>query len=153
MPPKLLDSSSSSSEDEEETVNELKINEGFAQAFNRYREKEEYQKLKDKYGETVANAKLNQVGDDDSSSTDEEEDEEAKGWTKDNEKDFLITLASLKRKDSKLYDGSTSFFQNTITDSEEKNTAKLEKPMTLVDLERQVITRRAIEAGPVQQRI
>ena len=96
MPPKLLDSSTSSSEDEEETVNELKINEGFAQAFNRYREKEEYQKLKDKYGETVANAKLNQ-DDDDSSSTDEEEDEEAKGWTKDNEKDFLITLASLKR--------------------------------------------------------
>ena len=58
MPPKLLDSSSSSSEDEDENAEKLKINEGFAQAFNRYREKEEYQKLKDKYGETVANSKL-----------------------------------------------------------------------------------------------
>ena len=147
MPPKLLDSSSSSSEDEDENAEKLKINEGFAQAFNRYREKEEYQKLKNKYGETVANSKLKQDNsdDDDSSSTDEEEDEDAKGWTKDNEKDFLITLASLKRKDSKLYDGSTSFFQNTSTDSAEKNTAKLEKPMTLVDLERQVITQKGGE--------
>ena len=145
MPPKLLDSSSSSSEDEEETVNELKINEGFAQAFNRYREKEEYQKLKDKYGETVANAKLNPDDDDDSSSTDEEEDEEAKGWTKDNEKDFLITLASLKRKDSKLYDGSTSFFQKTSSADSVEKTAKLEKPITLVDLERQVITQKGGE--------
>ena len=141
-----MDSSSSSSEDEEENDKELKINEGFAQSFNRYREKEEFQKLKDKYGETEANARLKQDDDDDSSSTDEEEDEDAKGWTKNDEKDFLITLASLKSKDSKLYDGSTSFFQNTSTDSAEKNTsAKLEKPMTLVDLERQVITQKGGE--------
>ena len=140
MSKKLLDSSSSS-EDEEDQSQELKINEGFAQAFNRYREKEEYQRLKTKYGEEVANAKLNRDNDDDdSSSSDEEEDEEGKDWTEDHEKDFFKTLASLKRKDSKLYDGQTSFFSEVENQYKGISKSSKDKPMTLIDLERQVIT-------------
>ena len=149
MSKKLLDSSSSS-EDEEEPTQELKINEGFAQAFNRYREKEEYQKLKNKYGEEVANARLNRNDneDDDSSSSDEEEDEEGKDWTEDHEKDFFKTLASLKRKDSKLYDGQTSFFsevEKQYRGSTSQTKTSKDKPMTLIDLERQVITEKGGE--------
>ena len=127
-----------------EANQELKINEGFAQAFNRYREKEEYQRLKNKYGEEVANAKLNR-DDDDSSSSDEEEDEEGKDWTEDHEKDFFKTLASLKRKDSKLYDGQTSFFSEVENQYKGISKSSKDKPMTLIDLERQVITEKGGE--------
>ena len=45
---KLLESS-----DDEGTSTDLKINEAYATNYNRFREKEQYQKLKDKYGETI----------------------------------------------------------------------------------------------------
>ena len=51
---------SSGSEDEEafEKNDNLKINEKFAKKFNIYREKEEFQRLKSKYGEETAKSKL-----------------------------------------------------------------------------------------------
>ena len=51
---------SSGSEDEEtfEKNDSLKINENFAKKFNTYREKEEFQRLKSKYGEETAKSKL-----------------------------------------------------------------------------------------------
>ena len=51
---------SSGSEDEEpfEKNDNLKINENFAKKFNTYREKEEFQRLKSKYGEEAAKSKL-----------------------------------------------------------------------------------------------
>lgn len=133
----------SSSEDEEDTDNKqgFKINENFAQVFNKYREKEEYQKLKDKYGEEAANSKLG-YDEEDSSSSDEEEDDDAKDWTEDTDKDFFKTLANLKRKDAKIYDGQTTFFSEVIGGDKtaEQPKKKEDKPMTLVDLERKVIT-------------
>ena len=133
---KILDSSGS---DEEEELPKLKVNEDFAKVFNRYREKEEFQRLKNKYGEEAATSKLSkdlQESDDDSSSS-EEEDEEAEKWTEEHEKDFFKTLSNLKRKDAKIYDGTTSFFKPM---QEKGAKSSKDKPMTLVDLERQVIT-------------
>ena len=135
MPKNILDSDSSSDENEETTKSEpLKINENYAKVFNQYREKEEYQRLKAKYGEEVANDKLNEIED---SSSSEEEDDEAEQWTEEHETDFLKALANLKGKKAKIYDGQTSFFSKPLEAKNEKN--KADKPLTLVDLERQVI--------------
>ena len=51
---------SSGSEDEEafEKNGNFNINENFAKKFNTYREKEEFQRLKSKYGEETAKSKL-----------------------------------------------------------------------------------------------
>ena len=135
MPKNILDSDSSSDENDETTKSEpLKINENYAKVFNQYREKEEYQRLKAKYGEEVANDKLNEIED---SSSSEEEDDEAEQWTEEHETDFLKALANLKGKKAKIYDGQTSFFSKPLEAKNEKN--KADKPLTLVDLERQVI--------------
>lgn len=76
MSKKLLDSSSSS--EDEEPENDLKINENFAKKFNTYREKEEFQRLKSKYGEEAAKSKLNlNENDSEDDSSSEEEDENA----------------------------------------------------------------------------
>ena len=131
----ILDSDSAS-EAEEENNDGLKINEQYAKVFNQYREKEEFQRLKAKYGEEVANEKLN--FDSDSSESSETEDEEAEQWTEEHEKDFFKTLANLKGKNDKIYDGKTSFFQKPLEPKIPKN--KDDKPMTLVDLERKVMT-------------
>ena len=99
MPKNILDSDSSSDENDETTKSEpLKINENYAKVFNQYREKEEYQRLKAKYGEEVANDKLNEIED---SSSSEEEDDEAEQWTEEHETDFLKALANLKGKKAK----------------------------------------------------
>merc|ERR1711981_509495 len=95
MSKRLLDSSDSSSSDDEET--DLKINEDFAKNFNQYREKEEFQKLKAKYGEEAAKSKLDFDKLDESSSS-SSEDEEAEKWTNEHEKAFFKTLSSLKQK-------------------------------------------------------
>ena len=141
MPKKLLDSSSSS--EDEETENDLKINEGFAKVFNTYREKEEFQRLKSKYGEEAAKSKLNLDNNDDSEtdSSSEEEDEDAEKWTEEHEKDFFKTLSNLKQKNAKIYDSETAFFKKSVENA--PSTSKSDKkPVTLIDLERQVITER-----------
>ena len=109
MPPKLLLDSSSLEDELEEK--DFKINENFAQVFNKYREKEEFQKLKNKYGEEMAKTKLNRDMETDDESSSSDEDEDGEEWSETHEKDFFKTLASLKRKDSRLYDGKTSFFR------------------------------------------
>ena len=49
----------------------------------------------------------------------------------------------MKRKDAKIYNGTTSFFQEI--EMGEKSSKKSDKPMTLVDLEREVITEKGGE--------
>lgn len=123
----------SSDEDGEQSLN---INEDYAKSYNRFREKEVFQKLKDKYGEDVANQKMDQVEDDSDDET--SEDESAEELTEDVEKDFFRTLSCLKSKDPRIYDGKTSFF--SAKSSVEKPKKKKEKPMFLGDLERKVMT-------------
>ena len=131
---KLLESS-----DDEEDTGELKINESYATSYNRFREKEQFQKLKDKYGEEAAKKTLDgdeclDDSEDDSSSS---EDEDAEALTGQIEKDFFKTMAYLKTKDPKIYDGKTAFFES----GEIKGKIKIakEKPLYLGDMERKVM--------------
>ncbi|XP_077499123.1 protein KRI1 homolog [Amblyomma americanum] len=113
-------------------VGELKLNEDYAKNYNRWREKEELQKLKDKYGENVAF--------DSSSSSSESEDEDAEELTPALEKKFLETLSALKSKDPKIYDKEMVFFESTGDSSEQKKERKKkDKPMFLKDYERKLI--------------
>ena len=129
---KLLESS-----DDEGTSTDLKINEAYATNYNRFREKEQYQKLKDKYGEEAANKAINGNVDDSDDESSSSEDEMADALTDEVEKNFFKTMASLKSKDPKLYDGKTHFFENVELGSKVKKTK--EKPMYLGDMERTVM--------------
>lgn len=113
---------------------ELKLNEDYAKNYNKWREKEELQKLKDKYGDA---AML-----DSSSSSSESEDEDAEELTADVEKKFLETLSALKGKDPKIYSKDTVFFDDVndaAATAKGKAQGKKEKPMFLKDYERKVI--------------
>ena len=143
---KLLDSS-----DEEEDTGQLNINESYATSYNRFREKEQFQKLKDKYGEEAAKKALNgnedDLEDDDSSSS---EDDEAEALTDQIEKDFFKTMAYLKTKDPIIYDGKTSFFEENEVKSKDKKSK--EKPLYIGDLERKVILEKGGEFEEIDDR-
>ena len=126
---KLLDS------DSDDDSQEFKINENYAENYNKFREKEVYQKLKDKYGEDAAKKNLDNALEEDSS--DESEDDEAEALTEEVEKDFFKTLAMLKTKDPRIYDGKTTFFKKEPKDL--KGKSKSSKPLTIGDLQRKVI--------------
>ncbi len=129
----LLTSDLSSDEAED-----ISINKNYAESYNRFREKEVFQKLKDKYGDKAARVKMEGGNDSESSSSSEEEDEDAKEWTEDVERDFLRTLSCLKQGDSRIYDGKTTFFEEGRRRSPNKKNEKM-KPMRLGDLERKVM--------------
>ena len=142
---KLLDSGSES-EDEpsfDSKSKEFKINESYAESYNRFREKEVYQKLKDKYGEDAAKKSLEEALEDDDSDS-ESEDEDAEALTEQVEKDFFKTLAMLKTKDPRIYDGKTTFYEQGSKEegpSSSKSGVKSSssKAMTIGDLQRKVI--------------
>ena len=90
---KLLESS-----DDEGTSTDLKINEAYATNYNRFREKEQYQKLKDKYGEEAANKTINGNVDDSDDESSSSEDEMADALTEEVEKNFFKTMASLQHE-------------------------------------------------------
>uniref|UniRef100_A0A224YWZ4 Protein KRI1 homolog n=1 Tax=Rhipicephalus zambeziensis TaxID=60191 RepID=A0A224YWZ4_9ACAR len=122
------------SDSDSDDVGELKLNEDYAKNYNQWREKEELQKLKDKYGEDVTL--------DSSSSSSESEDEDAEELTPTLEKKFLETLSALKSKDPKIYDKDTVFFEPTGHAGEGepvKEKQKKEKPMFLKDYKRKLI--------------
>ncbi|KAM9312041.1 protein KRI1 homolog [Gastrophryne carolinensis] len=110
---------------------ELKINRKFAERYDRYREKEELQRLKDRYGDKAAE-------DSESSSSESESDEEP---TLDPQldKDFYRTLSLLKKKDPRIYQEDVTFYKDTELPSTSKDKTTKEKPMYLKDYERKVI--------------
>ncbi|KAI0230578.1 KRI1-like protein [Lamellibrachia satsuma] len=118
---------------------EFRINKDYAERYNKWRKKEELQRLKDKYGD---------VGDDEFTSSDsEEEDDDAEALTPQLEKDWLETLAAIKRKDPRIYDQSIQFYHSSDKASDdvekkEKKTKKKVKPMFLKDYERKVLLER-----------
>nr|CAH0107860.1 unnamed protein product [Daphnia galeata] len=115
----------------------LKINSNYAEKYNQWREKEEYQKLKDKYGENSA-MKMLVNGDGDSSSTSETEDEDGEAWDSEVEKQFFQTLASLKKKDPSIYNAEKKFFDKAVQPALPKKSTK-EEAFTLRDYERKVM--------------
>nr|CAG4639174.1 EOG090X05XL [Daphnia magna] len=114
----------------------LKINTNYADKYNQWREKEEYQKLKDKYGESGAMRMM--ANGDESSSTSESEDEDGEAWDSEVEKQFFQTLASLKKKDPSIYNTEKQFFDKTAQPAPPKKSTK-EDAFTLRDYERKLI--------------
>ncbi|XP_064476760.1 protein KRI1 homolog [Ornithodoros turicata] len=120
-------------ESDSDAQNELKLNEDYAKKYNQWREKEELQKLKDKYGEDAILS---------SSSSEESEDEDAEELTSEVEKKFLETLNALKSKDPKIYSKDMVFFKDTpeaVAEATKKKREKEDKPMYIKDYERKII--------------
>ncbi|XP_063225182.1 protein KRI1 homolog [Bacillus rossius redtenbacheri] len=132
----LLASDSESDADDKPNIT---INKDYANKYDTWRRKELLQKLTDKYGEDAATW-LDDGGD--ASSDEEEEDEDAAQWTEETDKDFLKTLACLKKKDPAIYDNNVRFFKDAEPGSEPRKKEKKkkeEKPLFLRDYKRQLI--------------
>merc|ERR1712168_368265 len=115
----------------------LSINKKFAQKYHKFKECQELDKLKEKYG---PDAKLD-------SSSSESEDDDAEGLTPQIEKDFLQTLSMIKGKDPKIYEKDAVFFapaaDNSNSNSSESAKKTKEEPVYLKDYER----KRLLEKG------
>nr|CAG4641688.1 EOG090X05XL [Eurycercus lamellatus] len=127
-------------EENSEDEGQLKINKSYADRYTQWREKEEYQKLKDKYGEGAAMQLAANGSDDESSSSTSESEDDGEAWGSDVEKKFFQTLASLKTKDPSIYDTETKFFDKTmVQEVVPKKKTKKEEKMTLRDYERKLV--------------
>nr|XP_046272137.1 protein KRI1 homolog [Scatophagus argus] len=112
---------------------ELKINPRFAQKYDKYRQKEELQRLKDRYGDRADES--------DSESSESSSDDSEVELDPEVERDFYRTLSLLKKKDPKIYQTDEKFYsEGTSTLDEKPSTSKKAiKPMYLKDYERKVI--------------
>ncbi|KAK6617201.1 hypothetical protein RUM44_005532 [Polyplax serrata] len=102
------------------------INKNYAEKYDKWRQGEELQKLKDKFGDTTGS----------DSSTSEEEDDDGREWTEDVEKNFFKTLSSLKEKNPKIYDKSVRFFDDNHSSIQQKGQGKRDKFYSVAQYER-----------------
>ncbi|XP_036446122.1 protein KRI1 homolog [Colossoma macropomum] len=118
-------------------MSELKINKKFAEKYDKYRQKEELQKLKDRFGDQDVESS--------SGSSDSDEESEVELHPK-LERDFYRTLSLLKKKDPKIYQKDAKFYaeeaSSSGSDEKPSTSKKAEKPMFLKDYERKVILER-----------
>ncbi|XP_067426339.1 protein KRI1 homolog isoform X2 [Thunnus thynnus] len=112
---------------------ELKINSQFAQRYDKYRQKEELQRLKDRYGDRADESE--------SESSESSSDDSEVELDPEVERDFYRTLSLLKKKDPKIYQPDAKFYSEDASTSDAKpSTSKSAlKPMYLKDYERKVI--------------
>lgn len=68
-------------------------------------------------------------------SDEESEDENAEEWTDDVEKEFLRCYSILKKRDPKIYDSNTTFFNTTSDKQNETMKKPKQKKMNLKDAE------------------
>ncbi|CAD5217430.1 unnamed protein product [Bursaphelenchus xylophilus] len=113
----------------------INVNPDYAERYENWRQREELQKLKDKYGSDVE---------------DEEDEESTDGeveWDSEDEKDFLRTLGALKSNDPKIYKSDVKFFDQERQrkprkpETSAQKRAKEEK-MTLRDYEHKLVVER-----------
>ncbi|XP_035511458.1 protein KRI1 homolog [Morone saxatilis] len=111
----------------------LKINSQFAVKYEKYRQREELQRLKDRYGD--------RADDSDSESSDSSSDDSEVELDPEVERDFYRTLSLLKKRDPKIYQADVKFYSEGASTSDEKpsTSKKAVKPMYLKDYERKVI--------------
>ncbi|KAK1154017.1 hypothetical protein AOXY_G29268 [Acipenser oxyrinchus oxyrinchus] len=120
---------------------ELKINQKFAERYEKYRQKEELQKLKDRYGD------CEEEEEEEESSPDSDGDEESEVEIDPKlERDFYRTLSLLKKKDPKIYQTDTQFYSKedrpSTSEGDPGTQQRKDKPMFLKDYERKVILER-----------
>ncbi|KAL5504664.1 KRI1 [Sanghuangporus vaninii] len=96
----------SDTESDGETLQQLTINEHFAKAYGRKKEREELAKLKEKYGSDAES-----VLDESEDSEDTDEDEDGEELTPAVDAAILRTLARIKRKDPDIYDSKKDVFE------------------------------------------
>ncbi|XP_076763290.1 protein KRI1 homolog [Xylocopa sonorina] len=126
--------------DKSDSDEELKINKDYAKSYDNWRQKEELNKLKTKYG----NVDENETSDDNSESESSSEEEEKNELTEQFDKDFYKTLALLKNKDPTIYNQDATFFDETNKAQElhiekKKEKTKKEEAVFLRDYERKII--------------
>ncbi|XP_037331327.2 protein KRI1 homolog [Pungitius pungitius] len=112
-------------------MSDFKINSEFAHKYDKYRQKEELQRLKDRYGDQSGESESSESSSEDS---EVEVDPEV-------ERDFYRTLSLLKKKDPKIYQTDAKFYSEVASSSDEQpsTSKKAVKPMYLRDYERKVI--------------
>ncbi|KAF9268494.1 Krr1-domain-containing protein [Marasmius fiardii PR-910] len=123
---------------------QLSINEHYAKAFEYKKEREELQKLKEKYG---SDAEEDDEEETDSES-DEDEDEDGEELTPAMDAAILRTLARIKRKDPEIYNSKTGIFEEEQKkvdpfQTKKKHAKDKSKPVTV----RQVALEAALETG------
>lgn len=134
MPPdckKLIVESDSDSEPE------IYINKEYAEKYENWRKKEEYQKLKGKYGENVLSESSEFSGSD--SGTDSDQDLLEEQLNKEVfDEDFLRVYGALKSNDPRIYDDKFTFVKKSrdgasTSQAVERSKREKEKKMHLVD--------------------
>ncbi|KAK7168216.1 hypothetical protein R3I94_002306 [Phoxinus phoxinus] len=119
-------------------MSDLKINKKFAEKYEKYRQKEELQRLKDRYGD--------QDEENSSGSSDSDSDESEVELDPTLDRDFYRTLSLLKKKDPKIYQKDAKFYTEDTSglgsDEQPSTLKKSDKPMFLKDYERKIILER-----------
>jgi len=119
-----------------EGTTKISINKTYAKKYQKFKECQELDKLKQKYGDEPIEE-----------SSSESEDDDAEALTPQMEKDFLETLSLIKEKDPKIYAKDSVFFKKDNNSNDDgagkQKKAKNKQPLLLKDYERQ----RLLEKG------
>ncbi|KAI0128419.1 KRI1-like family-domain-containing protein [Xylariales sp. AK1849] len=127
------------SEDESDGGVQLKINDEYARRFEHNKKREERHRLEEKY-KGQSNGKAVDHGEEElNSSDDETEDEDGYLATEELDAQLNATLEAIRKKDPRIYDGTTTFYAGADGSADDQPKAKKEKPIYLRDYHRERI--------------
>lgn len=118
---KLLDSDSSSEEEE------IQINESYAERYENWRKKEEYQKLKAKYGDQIILSESSGLESSDSEDTSDSDTTNNQLNSEIFDEKFLRVYSALKTNDPKIYDEHFRYLDGVGEDAEPNRDANEEE--------------------------